>query len=170
MKPAHWVLDGEIIDDAGDIGGDIQIGPAIQVRFRSDECPEARFDITVYATATPYSDLRGRAPACTHGKIDMDASQYVLDEHLACDWKPGTVDVQEQVTYRMNGRMVNGFYESDDTDPIFYSEVGNDLGYTASTLAGQLADATRDAHDHIKDWVEQVNTYMHWDGRTKPVC
>jgi len=176
MKPAHWVLDGEIDYDAGDIGGDIQVGPAISARFRSDACPEARFEVTAYATAKTYVDLGEEGPECPHPPVILEhlgdnVARYapMPESHLACSYKPGTVDVQEQITYRMNGHVDDfGNYESDDTDPMAYEWVGSDLGYSGETLVDQVNEATKDARHHVKDWVDQVNKYMHWDGRANP--
>lgn len=178
-KAAIWVLDGPVIKDAGDVGGDIQVGPAISARFRSDDCPEARFEVTLYATAKPYMDLGEADPDCPHGVEvverygDSLAARFapMPDEHLACSFKPGTVDVQAQFTYRMNSRVdEHGNYESDDTDPISYQWVGSDIGYAHNgrTLTEEIAYATADAQAKVMDWVAFVNKYLHWDGRTRP--
>ena len=68
-------------------------------------------------------------------------------EHLACSWKPGTVDVQAQYEYRMNGRVDEyGNYESDDTDVITYQWVGADLGYgKGDGIVAEVERATVDA-------------------------
>ncbi|MBD3004596.1 hypothetical protein [Streptomyces sp. 5-10] len=175
QKTAHWVLDGPIMEDAGDVGGDIQVGPAYSARFRSDDCPESRFEVTVYATAKPYIELGETDPQCPHDPVILErygdgVARYapMPEEHLACSFKPGTVDVQEQTTYRMNGHMVDGTYESDNHDPIFYQWVGSDVGYRAEGLPEEIRLATQDAKRHIKDWVANVNTYLYWDGRSEP--
>lgn len=185
---AHWVLDGEIVKDAGDWGGDIQVGPAIQARFRSDDCPEARFEVTVYVTAKQYMDLREPDPDCPHtespGWVCKNGWQedhgpdfpngvrcvcWLPPEHLACSFKPGTVDVQAQFTYRMNGKLVDGIYESDDTDPMSYDWVGSDIGYAKGDgIVAEVERATRDAKAVVQRWVANVNTYLDWDGRTQP--
>jgi hypothetical protein len=172
---ARWVLDGTIEHDAGDVGGDIQVGPAVSVRFRSDDCPGARFEVTAYATAKEYMELKEDAPECTHPAIILESysdgvARYAPtpEDHLACSFKPGTVDVQAQYTYRMNGRMVDGFYESDDTDPTTYEWVGPDIEYRAGSLPEDIRLATKDAEAFIQRWVENVDTYLDWDGRTRP--
>jgi hypothetical protein len=188
QKPAHWVLDGEIIKDAGDVGGDIQVGRAISVRFRSDDCPEARFEVTVYATAKSYMDLKEPEPDCPHteppGWVCKNGWQedhgpdfpngtrcicWLPPEHLACSFKPGTVDVQAQYEYRMDGRMDGDVYESSD-DVITYEWVGSDIGYAHNgrTLIEEIEYATADAQAKIMDWVSFVNKYLSWDGRTRP--
>lgn len=178
QKTAHWVLDGEIIKDAGDIGGDIQVGRAISASFRSDDCPEARFEVTAYATAKQYMDPSEPDPDCPHESVILERHGIGIatyapmpPEHLACSWKPGTVDVQVQYTYRMNGRVDEyGNYESDDTDVITYDWVGSDIGYAHNgrTLVEEIEYATADAEAKIMDWVNFINKYLHWDGRTRP--
>lgn len=188
-KPARWVLDGEIIKDAGDVGGDIQVGRAISARFRSDDCPEARFEVTVYATAKSYMDLNEPDPDCPHtepvGWVCKNGWQedhgpdfpngtrcicWLPPEHLACSFKPGTVDVQAQYEYRMNGHVDEyGHYESDDTDPISYEWVGSDVGYDKGDgIVAEVERATKDAEAMIERWVADINAYLHWDGRTTP--
>jgi hypothetical protein len=188
QKAAHWALDGPVMEDAGDVGGDIQVGPAFSARFRSDDCPEARFEITVYATAKQYMDLKELDPDCLHkeppGWVCKNGWQESHDpnsgsrtrclcwlppEHLACSFKPGTVDVQAEYTYRMNGKVVDGVYESDDTDDISYEWVGGDLGYAKDDgIVAEVERATRDAKATIQDWVANINKYLVWDGRTRP--
>jgi hypothetical protein len=91
------------------------------------------------------------------------------EEHLACTFKPGTVDIQAQSTYRMNGRLsLDGDYESDDTDTISYEWVGSDSGYPTGTLSWQVHMATKDARRHVENFAANVNKYLHWDGRTRP--
>lgn len=176
MKSAHWVLDGPIMEDAGDVGGDIQVGPAISVRFRSDDCPEARFEVTMYATAKMYAELGESEPDCPHPSVILErhgggAAMYapMPEEHLACSYKPGTVDVQAQYEYGMDGRVSGGVYESSN-NVITYEWVGSDLGYAHNgrTLTGEIEYATADAQAKIMDWVNFVNKYLEWDGRTRP--
>lgn len=176
MKNVHWVLDGPVMENSGDVGGDIQVGPAVSARFRSDDCPEARFQVTAYATAKTYAEMEEADPVCTHKSIVLErygdgiARLAPLPEgHLACSFKPGTVDVQAQYEYRMNGEVdESGDYEADDTDLTTYEWVGSDVGYPADTLVEEVRLATRDAKRIIEDWVASVNTYLHWDGRTRP--
>lgn len=175
MKAAHWVLDGPIEHDAGDVGGDIQVGPAISVRFRSDDCPEARFEINVYATAKPYVELDEPGPDCPHEPVILErlgngTAQYAPqpEEHLACYWKPGTVDVQAQYQFRMDGTVDEyGNYDSSN-DHVTYEWVGSNLGYPEGTLPEQIRAATKDAERIARDWGDNVNKYLHWDGRTIP--
>lgn len=167
-KAAHWVLDGPILEDAGDAGGDIQVGPAFSARFRSDDCPEARFEVTAYATAKPYSELKEDAPECPHDRESLERNATAQAEHLACSYKPGTADVQELITYRMNGRMVDGIYESDDTDPMVYDWVGSPYDYPGDTLAEQVANATKDAEKHVRYVASTINEHFSWDGLTPP--
>lgn len=188
MKKTHWVLDREIIEDAGDVGGDIQVDRAISARFRSDDCPEARFEVTLYATAKSYLDLGEPEPDCPHVEPSGWTCLHGWDEghrpgskarclcwlpadHLACSWKPGTVDVQARYLYRRNGRVnEHGHYESDDADHVLYGWEGPDLGYDRSDgIAAEADRATVDATQKIKDWVANVNKYLHWDGRTNPM-
>lgn len=187
MVAAHWVLDGPIVRDAGDVGGDIQVGRALSARFRSDDCPEARFAVTIYATAKTYSDVDEDDPECTHQEPEGWQCKngwqedhgpdfpngtrclcWLPPEHLACSFKPGTVDLQAQFEYRRNGRIENGIYESDDADHITYDWVGSDIGYARNgrTLAEEIEYATADAQAKILDWVNFVNKYLHWDGRS----
>lgn len=187
MTKAHWVLDGPIMRDAGDIGGDIQVGRALSARFRSDDCPEARFEVTIYATAKAYSDVGEDDPECTHREPEgwqckngwqedhgpdfpngTRCSCWLPPEHLACSFKPGTVDLQAQFEYRRNGRIENGTYESDDADHVTYDWVGSDIGYARNgrTLVEEIEYATADAQAKILDWVNFVNKYLHWDGRS----
>lgn len=176
VKKAHWVLDGPVMEDTGDVGGDIQVGPAVSARFRSDDCPGARFEVAAYATAKLYSDLDEPMPDCPHSSVLLEdlgngVGRFapMSEEHMACSWKPGTVDVQAQYTYRMNGHVDEcGNYESDDTDPMSYEWVGSDLGYPGETLSDQIRAANLDAKRRIADWVDNVNKYLHWDGRTRP--
>lgn len=172
-KAAHWVLDGPIIEDAGHVGGDHQVGRAISARFRSDDCPAARFEVTVYATAKSYMDLNEEDPKCLHERVlQEDCGNGVgrfapmPEEHLACSFKPGTVDVEQETTYRRNGRVVDDIYESDGSDDIFYDWVGPDIGYRAESLPEEIRLATQDAKSHIEDWVTNVNKYLDWDGRS----
>lgn len=187
MKAAHWVRDGAINEDAGDVGGDIQVGPAISVRFRSDDCPEARFEITVYATAKQYMDLDEADPDCPHTEppgwqckngwqylhepgAGSRCVCYLPDEHLACSFKPGTVDLQAQFEYRRNGTTdENGYYESDDADHVTYEWVGSDIGYARNgkTLTEEVAYATADALAYVQNWLVHVNQWLHWDGRAE---
>src|SRR5690606_5593024 len=127
QKAAHGVLEGEAIKDAAEAGGDIQVGRASWARFRSGDSPQARREATVYATAKPYMDLKEPNPECPHPVVILEhygstaLHAPMPPEHLACSFKPGTVDVQAQYTYRMNGHVDEyGDYESDDTDPITY--------------------------------------------------
>lgn len=164
MKKTHWVLDGEIIEDAGDVGGDIQVDRAISARFRSDDCPEARFEVTAYATAKTYMELGESNPDCPHGTDGLRS-----EAHLACSWKPGTVDVQAQYEFRMDGTVDEyGNYDSSN-DHITYEWVGSPYDYPGETLSEQIRNATKDAKATIKDWVANVNQYLHWDGRTNPM-
>lgn len=184
---AHWVLDGPVIEDAGSVGGDIQVGRAISARFRSDACPEARFEVTVYATAKPYMELGEDDPECPHrepeGWVCKNGWQedhgpdfpngvrcvcWLPDEHLACSFKPGTVDLQAEYTYRRNGKIVDGVYESDDSDDIVYEWVGSDIGYAHNgrTLTEEIEYATADAQAKIMNWVNFINQYLKWDGRS----
>lgn len=186
---AQWVLDGEITQDAGNIGGDIQVGRAISARFRSDSCPEARFEVTMYATAKQYMDVGDTEPDCPHqepeGWVCKNGWQedhgpdfpngtrcicWLPPEHLACSWKPGTVDVQAQYEYRMNGRVDEyGNYESDDTDVITYQWVGADLGYgKGDGIVAEVERATVDAEAIMARWAANINKYLDWDGRTRP--
>lgn len=174
-KTAHWVLDGPIMEDAGDIGGDIQVSPAVSARFRSDDCPEARFEVAVYVTAKQYMDLGESDPDCPHRVVILESygdgvvrRAPMPEEHLACSFKPGTVDVQAQYTYRMNGRLVDGIYESDDSDHITYEWVGSDLDYPGDTLTEQIKAATRDVTQTVQNWADRINMYLEWDGRTRP--
>lgn len=183
----QWVLDGAIIEDAGDVGGDIQVGRAVSARFRSEACPEARFEVTIYATAKPYMDLQESDPECTHiepegwvckngWQEDHDPNSgsgtrcicWLPPEHLACSFKPGTVDLQAEYTYRRNGRIEDGIYESDDSDDITYEWVGSDIGYAGNgrTLIEEIEYATADAQAKVMDWVNFVNKYLDWDGRS----
>lgn len=176
QKPAHWVLDGEIIKDAGEVGGGIQVDRAISARFRSDDCPEARFEVTVYATAKSYMELDEPDPDCPHPVVILERHGSTAlhapmpPEHLACSYKPGTVDVQAQYTYRMNGHVGEyGHYESDDTDPISYEWVGSDVGYDKGDgIVAEVERATKDAEATIRNWVASVSQYLSWDGRTRP--
>lgn len=177
QKAAHWVLDGPVMKDAGDVGGDHQVGPAISARFRSDDCPEARFEVTMYATAKSYMDLQESEPDCPHPSVLLESygdgvGRFAPQppEHLACSFKPGTVDVEAQYCFRMNGRIENGIYESDDTDPTRYEWVGSDIGYAHNgrTLTGEIEYATADAQARVTDWVHFINKYLQWDGRTTP--
>lgn len=174
MKAAHWVLDGPIEEDAGSVGGDHQVGPAISARFRSDDCPEARFEVAVYAIAKSYMELDEEEPKCPHERVLVrrlgdNVAQYepMQEEHLACSFKPGTVDLEQQTTYRRNGRLVDGTYESDDTDDIFYNFVGRDLAYETATLPEEIRLATLDAKRKIEDYAANINKYLHWDGRSE---
>jgi hypothetical protein len=172
---ARWVLDGSIEEDAGSIGGDIQVGPAISARFRSSDCPEARFEVAAYATAKPYMELDEQGPVCPHELVILESygdgvARFapMPEGHMACSWKPGTVDVQAQFTFRRNGRIENGTYESDDSDLFFYEYTGSDVGYRAETFPEEIKAATRDAKTQIEGWVRNINTYLYWDGRTIP--
>lgn len=174
MTKAHWVLDGVIEQNAGDVGGDIQVGRAISVRFRSDDCPEARFEVTVYATAKTYMELSEPEPDCPHKAAILEVlgegvARYapMPEEHLACSFKPGTVDVQAQYTYRRSGGVDgSGVYMSDDSDDITYEWVGADLGYSKDDgIVAEVERATKDAERFIRDWVDNVNSYLKWDGR-----
>jgi hypothetical protein len=175
-KAAHWVLDGPIEYDAGDLGGDIQLGPAVSARFRSDDCPEARFEVIAYVTAKTYSELGESEPDCPHEMTVLERSAdggvrraKMPEEHSACSWKPGTVDVQAQYVYRMNGRVDEyGNYESDGTDEITYEWVGNNMGYPGDTLSWQLHVAKQDARRYVERYVTRVNDFLVWDGRTRP--
>ena len=185
MAAVHWVLDRKIMRDAGDIGGDIQVGPAIQARFRSDAAPGSRFEVTIYATAKQYMDLGEADPDCPHTEPDgwvckngwqedhgpdfpsgTRCSCYLPPEHLACSFKPGTVDLQAQFEYRRNGTTENGYYESDDADHITYDWVGSDIGYARSgrDLTEEIKYATGDALAKVMDWANFVNQYLDWDG------
>lgn len=186
MNTITWVQDGEILKDAGDIGGDIQVGPAVSVRFRSDEQPDARFEVTVYATAKTYAELDEEGPDCSHaepvGWICKNGWQedhgpdfpngvrcicWLPDEHLACSFKPGTVDLQAEYAYRRNGKIVDGIYESDDSDGIVYEWVGSGIGYAGGgnrTITEEIEYANADAKAKIMDWVAFVNQWLHWDG------
>lgn len=176
QKAAHWVLDGEVIKDAGEVGGDIQVGRAISARFRSDDCPKARFEVTVYATAKPYMDLKEPNPECPHPVVILEhygstaLHAPMPPEHLACSFKPGTVDVQAQYTYRMNGHVDEyGDYESDDTDPITYEWAGSDIGYDRGDgIVAEVERATKDAEATVRNWVTFINKHLKWDGRTRP--
>jgi hypothetical protein len=183
MIPIKWVLDGKIHKDAGDVGGDIQVGPAISARFRSDERPDARFEVTVYATAKLYSELNEEAPTCLHtepegwvcknGWTDLHQPNngsrchcYLPPEHLACSHKPGTVDLQVQYEYRTNGTTESGHYESDE-EQISYAWVGSEIGYTQggrNGIVGEVEYATADARTFISNWVNFVNYWLRWDG------
>lgn len=185
MKAIKWVRDGEILKDAGDVGGDIQVGPAVQIRFRSDEQPDARFDVTVYATAKLYMDLKEDEPDCPHtepeGWVCKNGWQedhgpdfpngtrcvcWLPPEHLACSYKPGTVDLQAEFSYRRGGTTESGHYESDD-EQITYDWVGSDLAYDHGgrrTLNEEIAYATADAYTVVLNWGTHVNQWLHWDG------
>jgi hypothetical protein len=183
MIPIEWVLDGEIHGNAGDVGGDIQVGPAISARFRSDGRPDARFEVTVYATAKPYLELNEDAPACLHTEPEgwvckngwTELHQpgsgsvchcYLPPEHLTCSHKPGTVDLQVQYEYRTNGTTESGHYESDE-EQIRYAWVGSEIGYTQGKrngIVGEVEYATADARTFISNWVNFVNYWLRWDG------
>lgn len=172
MKTVKWVLDGEIMEDAGDVGGDIQIGPAVSIRFRSDEQPDARFEVTAYATAKLYSDVDEEEPTCPHKPVILERHgdnvatfAPMSPEHMACGWKPGTVDVQAEYTYRRNGRVEHGIYESDDSDHIAYDWVGSDTGYDKGDgIVAEVERATISAKAFIEDWVASIDQYLFWDG------
>lgn len=170
-----WVQDGEISYDAGDFGGDIQVGPAISVRFRSDERPDARFEVVMYATAKEWLTSESKAPECLHSPVllesDGGVGQYapMPAEHIACTHVASTVDVQAQYTYRRNGRIEDGLYESDDSDHITYDWVGSDYGYnTDKGMVEEIRLATEDAKIKIRRWVENVNQWLVWDGVSTP--
>lgn len=176
MTKAHWVLDGPVLDDAGGVGGDIQVGPAISARFRSDDCPEARFEITVYAMAKTYAELNEASPECSHELVVLEShsdgvAEYapMPDGHMACSWKPGTVDLQARYVFRMNGRMDGDVYVSDDSDHITYAWVGSLVGYDKEDgIVAEVERATKDAETVVQGWVANINTYLDWDGRTVP--
>lgn len=172
-KAATWELDGEVYEDSGDVGGDIQVGPAFSARFKSADCPEARFEIELYATAKTYMELGEEEPACPHKAVlleslDNGAGRFapLPEEHLACTYKPGTVDVQQRTTYRRNGHMIEGNYESDDADDIYYEWSGSDVGYRADTLTEEIRLATADAKEQMAEWVVEINKFLVWDGRS----
>jgi hypothetical protein len=175
QKAADWVLDGPVMEDAGDVGGDIQIGPAISARFRSDDCPEARFEINVYATAKTYMDVQEPDPECPHMTEVVERYGDSLaawfapmpEEHLTCSWKPGTVDVEAQYSYRMDGRMDGDVYDSSD-EVVTYAWVGSDLGYRVEGLPEEVRLATEHARRWLQDQVTNINKYLVWDGRTRP--
>lgn len=171
-KTVEWVLDGEIQWDAGDVGGDHQVGPAISARFRSDEQPGARFEVTTYATAKQYMDLDEEDPACPHVRVLLEDHGNGIGwfapmpaEHIACNFKSGTVDVEVQYIYRRNGRIENDTYESDGSDHVTYDWVGSDIGYSADKgMPEEIQLATEDAKAKVRNWVENVNDYLDWDG------
>lgn len=174
-KPLTWIQDDEIYEDAGDFGGDIQVGPAISVRFRSDDRPDARFEVIAYATAKEWSDsLVGDAPDCPHPLVLLDGDGTVgryapmPADHVACTHMPGTVDVQAMYVYRWNGKVVDGTYESDNTDSISYQWVGPDAEYPNDSMVKDIERATKDAKNYIRRYVENIDTYLEWDGVTEP--
>lgn len=173
-EPLHWVRDGEILKDAGDVGGDIQVGPAVQIRFRSDAVPGSRFEVTVYATAKTYEDVKEPVPACPHPSVILERHEGgtatfapMPPEHLECSYKRGTVDVRAQFEYRRNGTTENGYYESDDADHVTYDWVGSDIGYDHGgrrSLTEEIEYASADAAKVVMDWANFVNTWLRWDG------
>lgn len=176
-KPVTWIQDGEIDEDAGDFGGDIQVGPAISVRFRSDERPDARFEVIAYATAKEWADVSvGDAPDCPHNREIVERYGDGLTarfapmpaEHIACTHTPGTVDVQAMYIYRRNGKVVDGVYESDDTDSISHQWVGPDAEYPNDSMVKDIERATKDAKNYIRRYVENIDMYLEWDGVTEP--
>lgn len=176
QRAIKWVQDGEINEDAGHFGGDIQVGPAISVRFRSDEQPDARFEVVMYATAKQYMDVDEADPDCPHPRVIAEhlgnnVARYepMPAEHIACDYKPGTVDVQAEYTYRRNGKIENGVYESDDSDHIVYEWVGSDVGYNPDKgMVEEIRLATEDAKANVRDWVANIGMYLYWDGVSTP--
>lgn len=174
MIPATWILDGPVMKDAGDIGGDHQIGPAIEARFRTDFCPGARFEVAVYATAKTYSEAEEDDPVCPHRPVILERHgdstalfAPMPPEHLACSFKPGTVDLQAQFTYRRNGRVENGIYESDDSDHITYEWVGSDIGYDRGgrlPITEEAKYATADGIAYVQNWAVHINQWLTWDG------
>lgn len=171
-KAIKWVLDGPIEEDAGDVGGDHQVGPAISARFRSDEQPDARFEVTMYATAKEYTSDDEDDPACPHPRViaerlgdNVVRYESMPADHIACSFKPGTVDVEAQYIYRRNGRIEYGTYESDDSDDITYNWEGSDVGYGADKgMPEEIRLATEDAKAKVRDYVENIDEYLHWDG------
>ncbi len=172
QKAITWVLDGEINEDAGDIGGDIQVGPAVSVRFRSDQQPDARFEIALYATAQEYVALDEDAPDCPHPMVLLEnhgdgTGRFapMPPEHIACSYKAGTVDVQSQCTYMTGGTVKDGGYESDGSEEIVYEWEGADMGYgDGSNMPEDIRRATADALARVKNWTSSINAYLHWDG------
>lgn len=161
-----WIQHGEIAEDDGDVGGDMQIGPARSVRFVDPGLPGCLITVYVYAVAQELS--LDDQPECMHpAEIEEDfgdgTARYKPSppEHLACSYDMGNVDLQMQTEF-MICRDVDDPGSTEEWSEYQYDYVDDRPPYTG-TIPEILAAANAAALQEVQTF--DADKYITWDGK-----
>lgn len=160
-----WVQYGEIAEDDGDVGGDIQIGPARSVRFVDPKLPGRLITVYVYAVAQELA--LDDQPGCTHpAEIEEDHGDGTATykpsppEHLACSHDMANVDLQMQTEFMICGD-VDEPGNTEKWSEYQFDYVDDRPPYTG-TIPEILAAANAAALQEVTSF--DANQYITWDG------
>jgi len=99
-----WFMHGGVGEDAGDVGGDDQIGKAPDIRFAHFDMPGRLVTVCVYPSARELS--LDEMPVCTHPPVLLESlgdnvGRFAPSppEHLACSYDMDSVGLRMQTEF-----------------------------------------------------------------------
>lgn len=146
-----WQVDESGIQDAGDVGGDFQVGDAWEVRFINAELPRCSVTVKVFSAARELS-LEDQQD-CSH-LLSVDG--IFSDEHLACSYDLTSLGIEMLTEYRI--------HTSEDLESELVWERSDPYeAVEARSFHGDVEDCNAYARRWLKsfDPVRDIS----WDGR-----
>jgi hypothetical protein len=170
-----WFMYGEVSEDAGEVGGDEQIGRASSIQFANLDMPGRLITVHVYPVARELD--HAEMPECSHGEPEGWACKhgrpelhkpggstrcicYLPPEHMRCSWDMDSVGLQ----------MMTEFMICEDINEPGGTESWSDHRYDdvdAMPLTGAVGEILAKAESVALGAVRRFNGErdINWDGK-----